>query len=144
VSESPTTTPEAAQTEESLPAFTPLPTFTPTATPGAPFVLTDQEFVCDPGLTTPLIMVDVFDASGQPVPGVAVTITWNGEQERFFTGLKPEIGLGYADYQMDPQLSYTLRVGDGGQSIEDVQAAECEASGGSRFWGSWRLTLVQP
>lgn len=142
--DSPTLTPDAAQTQDGMPIFTPLPTLTPTATPGAPFVLTDQEFVCDPVLTLPLIMVDVFDASGQPVPGVGITITWSSGQERFFTGLKPEIGSGYADYQMTPQLSYTLRVGDGGQSIEDIMAAECEASGGSRFWGSWRLTLVQP
>jgi hypothetical protein len=142
--QAPTTTPEADQTQEGVPVFTPLPTLTPTATPGAPFVLTDQEFVCDPAFTLPMIMVDVFDASGQPVPGVGITITWAGGQEQFFTGLKPEIGIGYADYQMSPDLSYTLRVGEGGQSIESIQAAECEASGGRRFLGSWRLTLVQP
>ncbi len=142
--ENPSSTPEPAQTQDSLPAFTPLPTLTPTATPGAPFVLTDQEFVCDRAINPPLIMVDVFDASGQPVPGVEVTITWSGGQEQFFTGLKPEIGPGYADYQMSPDLIYTLRVGEGGQSIEDLKAAECEAAGGSRFLGSWRLTLVQP
>jgi hypothetical protein len=135
-----------AATLEVLPqaTFTPLPTLTPTATAGAPFVLTQREFVCDPNLPGPLIMVDVFDASGQPVAGAAVNLSWDGGQERFFTGLKPEIGLGYADYQMDPQVTYTLRLADGGQVISDLKADDCQGSGGGRYPGSWRLTFIQP
>lgn len=144
--QTPETVDSLAGTVEAPPAatFTPLPTLTPTATSGAPFVLTQREFVCDPNLPGPLIMVDVFDASGQPVAGAVVNLSWEGGQERFFTGLKPEIGLGYADYLMDPQLTYTLRLSDGGQVISDLKADECQGSGGGRYPGSWRLTFIQP
>lgn len=126
------------------PAFTPRPALTPTQTPGAPFVLRDREALCDPSLPDPLIQVFVFDASEQPVPGAAVNISWPGGQERFFTGLKPEISPGYADYQMDPETVYTLRLGDGGQTISDLQAQVCSSPGGARFFGSLRLTFAQP
>jgi hypothetical protein len=150
-------TPEAAATESAAPgtepignpppqaaAFTPRPALTPTETPGAPFVLREREEICDPALPDPLIQVFVFDASELPVPGAAVNISWPGGQERFFTGLKPEVGPGYADYQMDPETTYTLRLGDGGQTISDLQAQVCSNPGGARYFGSLRLTFVQP
>ena len=131
-------------TTPQTPVFTPRPALTPTQTPGAPFVLREREEICDPALPDPLIQVFVFDASEQPVPGAAVNISWPGGQERFFTGLKPEISPGYADYRMDPETVYTLRLGDGGQTIGDLQAEACANPGGSRYFGSLRLTFAQP
>jgi hypothetical protein len=126
------------------PTITPLPTRTPTPTRGAPFVLQDSRPICDAGLDRPLIVVEAQDASGNPVPGAEVIVQWEGNEDRFFTGLKPELGLGYADFEMTPGVTYALRLAEGGEQATDLAARECESSGGSRFWGSWRLVFVQP
>jgi hypothetical protein len=134
------------------PTFTPLPTRTATATQGAPFILEREDLVCEEKIKEPLIQVIVQDAAGQPVPGMQVIVTWEGGEERFFTGLKPELGLGYADFTMQPDTAYALRLASGGQPPREIGsqpvlnliAAECEAADGSRYLGSWRLVFVQP
>ncbi len=126
------------------PTFTPLPTRTPTPTPGAPFILEQQELICDPKIAAALIQVLVLDAARQQVPGVEVVVNWPGGENRFFTGLKPELGLGYADFSMTPGLSYALRLAEGGQPVSNLSATECEDPNGRRFFGSWRLVFVQP
>jgi len=115
-------------------------THTPTATPGAPFVLQDRQEICDASLPEALLQIYLEDASGQPVPGVIIRITWDSGQDYFFSGLKPEIGLGYADFSLTPGTSYALRVGEAGQVIADLQAPEC--TGGKI--GGLKLTFRQP
>ncbi len=127
-----------------LPTFTPLPTRTLTPTPGSPFVLRNQAQLCDPDLEEPRIQVQTVDASGQPVPGVEVIANWETGEDHFFTGLKFELGLGYADFSMTPLTVYTLRLAKGGQPISGLSAPECETDGGERYWGSWLLVFEQP
>lgn len=137
-----TQTPQSTRT--ALPTGAPLATRTPTSTPAAPFVLQDSTFVCDPDLNQPLIQVVAEDSAGEQVPGVEIVVSWDGGEDHFFTGLKPEFGPGYADFTMDPEEVYTLRLADGGQPVPDLTAAECEAEDGSRYWGSWYLLFSQP
>lgn len=132
------------ETNPALSSATPLPTRTPTATPGAPFVLQSSTFVCDPDLPNPLIQVVSEDASGDPLPGQEITITWDAGDDFFFTGLKPELGLGYADFLMEPGLVYQVHMAAGGQSVPDITPAECETESGSRYWGSWLLVFSRP
>jgi hypothetical protein len=80
--------------------FVSLPTRTPTLTPGASFFLLSRELVCDPNLEEALIQVLALDAADQPVPGVEIVVNWEGGENHFFTGLIPELGLGYADFSM--------------------------------------------
>jgi hypothetical protein len=96
------------------------------------------------GPGSPLIIVQTYDAAGQGVAGVEVVVNWDGGENRFFTGLKPELGLGYADFTMAPGVVYTLRLAEGGQIVPNLTPNECEASDGSRYWGSWLLTFQQP
>ncbi len=137
----PSKTPSPTITPTPQATFTPWPTATPTATPGAPFVLQERTLVCEPSWTHSIIRVDVRDAAGQPVPGVDITVSWAQGQEIFFTGLKPELGRGVADFVMTPGEVYTLVVGQGGQVISDLQVVTCEDGG---YPGSWMLTFVQP
>lgn len=116
------------------------PSPTATATQGAPFALVDFALVCDEDITSPLIQVYVFDAAGNPVPGVGILLVWDGGINRFVTGLKPEFGLGYADFEMDPAVSYTLRLEDGGDPVDGLTGKECDGG----FLGSWRLNFTQP
>ncbi|HKJ27460.1 MAG TPA: hypothetical protein VJ965_07465 [Anaerolineales bacterium] len=124
-------------------AATNTPTPTPTATQGPPFILVDVPLVCNSNIDPPLIQVYVFDASGNQVPGVAVLVTWEGNTNRFITGLKPEFGLGYADFTMDPSKTYTLRLEDGGDPVTDITGRQCEDQS-EPYWGTWRLNFVQP
>jgi len=147
-----TTPPDASSTPTNRPVRTPtlmptgtsLPTLTATATQGAPFVLNQQELVCDPRQTTPLIQVETLDAADQPVPGVEVVVNWESGENHFYTGLEPEVSPGYADFDMTPGITYTLRLADGGQPIPGLTPTECETSSGDRYWGSWSLTFIQP
>ncbi len=114
------------------------------ASPEGPYTLLKKERVCDQNLPAPMIQIQVTNQSNQPVSGVLLIITGTDGQERFYTGLKPEQGLGYADYTLDPAVVYSLQVGEGGEPVTDLSAAECQAADGARFWGAWSLTFVQP
>jgi len=135
-------TSRAART--ATPTGTPLPTRTATPTQGAPFVLDQQELVCDPRQTIPLIQVETFDAANQPVAGVEVVVNWEGGENHFYTGVKSEVSPGYADFDMTPGVTYTLRLAEGGQPITGLTPTECETAGGDRYWGSWSLAFIQP
>jgi hypothetical protein len=135
---------ESPENSAVLSTATPLPTRTPTATPGSPFVLQSNTFVCDPDLPNPLIQVIAENASGAPLPDQEITISWDGGDDFFFTGLKPDIGLGYADFLMEPGIVYEVRMAAGGQSVPDITPAECETESGSRYWGTWLLVFSRP
>jgi hypothetical protein len=144
----PPTNPPGSVISATLPAagptILPLPTPTPSPTSGAPFVLSGEaKLVCDATQKRPLIMVEAKNAADQPVPGVEVIVNWSGGEDHFFTGLKPEKDPGYGDYVMDPDITYTVHVAEGGQPVPDLKASACQGSGGSQFLGSWSLVFVQ-
>jgi len=136
----PSASPRPTRTATTRPA----PTRTPTATPGAPFQLLERDQVCDRDLTQPLLIVEVEDAAGRPIPGVEVLVIWDAGQDHFFTGLKPELGSGYGDFAMEPGVSYAVKLADSLQSVSGLTAEECAAPDGTSFPGSWRLVFAQP
>lgn len=132
-------TPQSLTSTVSADTNTPLPT----ATTGTPFALKSRKLVCDEDFGAPLIQIIAIDSAGQPAPGIEIIITWEGGENHFFTGLKPELGLGYADYTMTPDVAYTLKLAQGGQPVSDLSAMYCEGSNNQQ-WGVWRLEFVQP
>lgn len=144
-SPSPLTTNDSPQvTRTIISTATPLPTRTPTVTPGSPFVLQSNTFVCDTNLPNPLIQVIAEDSSGDPLSGEEITTSWEDGEDHYYTGLKPELGLGYADYSMTPGVVYQVRMSAGGQTVSDITPAECETESGNRYWGSWLLVFSRP
>jgi hypothetical protein len=139
-------TPQDGPTARPTRTVTPTPTRTPTPTQGPPFQLQERAPVCDPGLTPPRIQVFVFDAAGAPVPGVEILVTWAGGQDTFFTGLKPEFGLGYADFEMTEGVVYTLQLAAGGEPVANLTpSGECPpAEDAGAYPGSLRLVFKQP
>jgi len=117
---------------------------TPTPTQGALFQLNDTRLVCNQDQPQPLIQVEIQDAAGQPVQSIELVVIWDGGEDHFFTGLKPELGLGYADFSMAPYVVYSLRLAEGGKVVNDLIAAECQSEDETRYWGSWMLTFIQP
>jgi hypothetical protein len=141
-SESPTA--EAAATAEIIHAPTARPTRTPVPTPAVPFQLISQDQVCNANLTDGLLQVSVLDRNRNPMPGVELTLTWDGGQESFFTGLKPEISNGYADSVMKSGVSYALRVAGMGAAVSGLTPPACTSSGALTYTGGLKLTFQQP
>jgi hypothetical protein len=147
--ETPQATPAESPTTEIVNTIIPLtitprPTHTPTPTAGAPFVLLSNDKVCNPNLTDGLMQISVIDSRHHQMPGVEIIITWDGGEEHFFTGFKPEIANGYADYAMQPNVTYTVRIAASGTPIPDLIAPACTDSGGQTYTGGLHLTFQQP
>ncbi|MGD8603507.1 MAG: hypothetical protein PVF49_02930 [Anaerolineales bacterium] len=132
----------ASVTPSASPTITRTPTIPPT--PAQPFQLVSQELVCDPTLTEPLIQIIVLDAADNPISGVEIQVVWDSGQSRFFTGLKPELGLGYADFTMSAGTTYTLQVADSESPINDIRPEECTSGGGTPSLGSWLFVFQHP
>ena len=126
----PTQTPQAT--------FTPRPTSAAVA-PDTPFLLRDRQQVCDPQAPHALLQVELEDSNGQPLAGVKLTILWEGGEDSFFTGLYPQISAGYADFTLTPGVVYSLRAGEGGETVSDLSVPECTAEDGTPYLGGWSL-----
>jgi hypothetical protein len=123
---------------------TPRPTRTPIPTASAPFQLVNQEEVCKPNLTDGLLQISILDSHRHQMPGVEITISSDAGEESFFTGLKPEIGDGYADYVMQAGAVYSLRVARTGNPVTGLTAPACPDSNGQTYTGGLKLTFQQP
>ncbi len=135
---------ELASTPVTFDTPTPRPSRTPIPTPASPFQLVSQDQVCNPNLTDGLLQVSVLDRNGHSMPGVEITLTWANGEENFFTGLKPEISNGYADYVMQAGISYSLRVANTGTPVSGLTAPSCPVTGGQTYTGGLKLTFQQP
>lgn len=145
-----TVTPTMTQTAVSIteltsptPSTTPQPTrpkptatVRPSATPIPNYRLLDQQPICTDE-DAPRIEVNTLDAFLDPEPGVEVIVRWQGGEDRFFTGFKPEKGAGYGDFTMSSELSYTVLLANGSQEVSGLRLESCE----SGLVGGWQLTF---
>jgi len=139
-----TETPQLIQTQIVVIESTPRPTRTPIPTLGAPFTLTGQESICDTNLPDGLLQVLVLNANRRQLAGAEIRITWDTGEEQFFTGLKPELGNGYADFIMSPNTTYTVQLGLGSDIASGLTAPVCQTPSGDAFTGGIKLTFQQP
>lgn len=120
---------------------TPLPTFTPTPLPPPIYLPIGRERVCEPG--PPQIRILLEDGQGQGIPGIEVWVTWENGADRFVTGLKPEKGSGYADFEMQPGVTYAVAVAESAVPIVTGLGTEpCPSSDPTQTaFASWQLTF---
>jgi hypothetical protein len=118
-------------------------THRPTATPVTPFVVLARETICDPVLAENILQVIVVNSIRQQMPGAEIVITWSNREEHIFTGLKPELGNGYADFLMDPEVIYSVRIALGGDQISNLTSPTCTDADGSPYNGGLRVTFEQ-
>ena len=148
--ETPQATPAESPTIESvntmipLDTITPRPTHTSTPTAGAPFILLSNDKVCSPNLTDGLMQISLIDSHHHQMPGVEIVITWDGGEEHIFTGFKPDIANGYADYVMQPDVTYTVHIAESGTPVPNLTAPACTDSSGQTYTGGLHLTFQQP
>lgn len=126
------------------PPATPIPTPTPTPLALPVFHLAGQEQICEPG-TPPHIEVVVQDEDGNGLAGVEVWLTWPGGADRAVTGLKPQKGKGYADFNVEPGIGYDLSTSALGVPLTTgLLIAPCptQEEGAQPVAGSWRIVLA--
>lgn len=128
--------PTRLATSTARPSATPLPTEMITYT----YSLAGRSVTCPGPTSTPEIMVEVTDELGNPVPGVRLTVFWDDGQDRFFTGLHPEIGPGYADFEMEVGVEYALQVEDSPLLLIDISSESCRWENGL-YPGSVQLQI---
>ena len=137
-------TPFLGETQVPQPSPTLRPTQTLAPTRGAPFTLIAQDEVCDANLPDGLLQIIVLNSNRRQMPGIEIDVTWEGGGEPFFTGLKPELGNGYADFLMAPNISYTVQLAAGSDIASGLVAPTCQAENGETFFGGFKLTFQQP
>jgi hypothetical protein len=135
---------EIIETPFTFATATARPTRTPLPPPGKPFDLVGQDTVCDVNLAEGLLQVMLMDSRRRQVAGVEVVVTWNGGEDSFFSGFKPELGDGYADFQMQEGIAYSVRVVEGGTTVPDISIPICTDAGGQQYLGGVLLTFQQP
>jgi hypothetical protein len=138
-----TETPQTIETQTVVESI-PRPTSTFTPVPGKPFALSGQETICDPNLPNGLLQVVVLSSNRRQIAGVEIDITWDGGKEQFFTGLKPELGNGYADYSMTPDITYSIQLARGSDVALGIVPPTCQSPSGETFLGGIKLTFQQP
>jgi hypothetical protein len=135
---------QPVQTQPALNTAIPRPTRTPVPTQGTPFRLTAADTVCDPNLPDGLLQVTVYNSNHRQLAGVKIIITWDTGGEEFFTGLKPELGNGYADFLMFPNVSHAVQLALGSEIATDLIPPTCQTSSGETYLGGYKLTFQQP
>jgi len=122
----------------------PPPTPFPTPTPGAAFRLAERALVCDDPAEEPRLQVVVRDAAGRGVPNVLVRVIWDAGQDQFYTGLKPELGLGFGDFTIEPGVEYAVQLAESDTIASGIRSEVCTEGPAEGHIGSWRLTFEQP
>lgn len=122
---------------------TPRPTSTPRPVIGKPFTLIGQETVCDAKLQPGLLQFNLTDSRRREVAGAEIIVTWSQGEDHFFTGFKPEVGDGYADFIMQPDTVYSVRVLKGGSFVPNISAPQCTDENGAAYFGGLSLTFQQ-
>ncbi|MCA0458351.1 MAG: hypothetical protein LCI00_30585 [Chloroflexi bacterium] len=142
----PTLRPPATKTPTPEPILQATPTIVqaiviPTIQPQADFVLADVRTFCSAELSG-IIEIRVQDFNGEGIPGTSVTVNWDSGSSTFVTGLKPERGADYADFQMDAGKSYTVQVTGRSDPSQALVAGPCnDANSGQPALISYRATF---
>ncbi len=140
---SPTPLPPATKTPtpqgESRPTSTSRPAASPTPAPQLAFDLL-RTFSWCPETDAGIIEVRVLDFNGQGIAGERVRVRWADGESTFVTGLKPERGPGYADFQMERGQSYVVELpGLSNPTTDPVSADECFVQEGTTSIKSWEI-----
>jgi hypothetical protein len=137
-------TPEPTPTATQPP---PTPTYTPTTPPQdtpTPTVASDFDYQvveqsdlgCSSDRDGDYILVYLRDENDRGVAGVKLVVKGPGVEDWFFTGLKPEVGPGFADYLVTAPGSYTVQAAEGRSQVTQGLsfAAGCPAETPYRTW----------
>jgi hypothetical protein len=88
----------------------------------------------------------VRDSSGQDLPNIGIQVRWSGGDDLVYTGLKPERGVGYADFEAAPGTFSASIINTQSDEVSDLvigdAPANCKADRGATPRG-WKLVFQQ-
>jgi hypothetical protein len=119
-----------------------------TPTPAAPsFSLVEHtQLGCQDEPDAAYLVFIVRDVTGQEMPNVGIEVRWSGGDDIVYTGLKPERGIGYADYQAAPGRFSATIVNAHSDQVSDLvigdPPADCRSDRGATPRG-WKLIFQQ-
>lgn len=91
-----------------------------------------------------IIEVYVQNFQGDPVRGERVRVRWDGGEDSFVTGLKPERGENYADFRMEAGKSYSIDMPTLSDPIPSPLVADaCTTDNGQSAVTSYRVVFTQ-
>jgi hypothetical protein len=120
---------------------------TPAAqTPPSFRLATRTRLTCADAPDEPRLQFVVRDAQGHDLPNIAIEIRWTGGDDTVYTGLKPERGSGYADFDATPG-NFSVTIPNTQSDIaEDLDIGEppvnCKTDRGATTRG-WKLVFQQ-
>jgi hypothetical protein len=75
-------------------------------------------------------------------------VEWEEQQATFFTGLKPDVDPGYADFEMEPNRTYTVTLVGFSEPVLGIDSHACETPSGTAQAPTYQLvfapTMDQP
>lgn len=132
----PTKTPTPEQ--QAGPSPSPTIRVVPTVIPRTSFSLVLLESFCDTAISG-VIEVRVQERDGSGIPGQLVRVSWDDGESVFMTGLMPERGSDYADFQMEPNRGYTIELpGLSDPSTRQIASVPCTTAAGTDSIQSYR------
>jgi hypothetical protein len=120
------------------------------ATPETPFatfsLIEKTPLSCVDEPETAKLRFTVRDTTGREVPNVAIEIRGDGGSETVYTGLKPERGLGYADFEANPGIFSVTVLNAKSETVSNLAIgappANCKSDSGKTLRG-WKLVFQQ-
>lgn len=142
----PTLTPPPSKTPTPEVAASPTATgvrLVPTTPPQRAYEGSIVNTFCDLELNG-LIEVRVRDLGSEAIPGERIRVQWDGGEDTFVSGLKPERGADYADFQMEAGVSYLISMPGLSDPIsQPIVATTCFTPGGDEAITSYRVVFLR-
>jgi hypothetical protein len=140
-------------TFEAMPSPTPPDDLTPTLTPisvtptptalvpaASDLDLLGRNVICDDDYPAGRIEVYVRTEFERGIPAVEVRVEDDsGQEDTFYTGLKPEISPGYADFEMEPDQVYSVTLVDLSEPVFGIDSAPCVTGSGQSTTPTYQL-----
>jgi hypothetical protein len=109
--------------------------------PEAVYTLTEVQNLCEGAAAVPLLRVFMLDAEGNPQSETLLKLSSVAGEEESLTGLIPEQGAGYADFNLFPDEDYQLSIGTV-LSVSGILSPSCQDEDkNGAYWGSQLITL---
>jgi len=89
-----------------------------------------------------LIEIYVGDGFGNGIPAIEVLVEWEEGRDVFFTGLKPQINPGYADFQMEPDRRYSVTLFGLSEPVLGIESTTCQTDTGQFVLPSYQLIFA--
>lgn len=142
------------------PTYTPWPTYTPTPSPTplvitetfVPFTIISQTLGCAdvPSIGISLQLSQTVTLRREavieqvPQPGREIWLIWEAGADRAVTGFKPDYGLGYADFDIEPGWTYNIYIDQPtGAPLLSIQAEPCILPGEPASSWTTRVLTIQ-